>query len=220
MTFDGYQASRDASISTSTVLTNGTAIGKNARVAQSNSIILGGTGADAVNVGIGTTTPGAKLEVNGYALFDSSMNVTGAGGIASTYGVAAATLAVSGASTFSGVITSTAIYVSSATIGTDEYSNGTYVSISTITWANGNIQKVTLTANTAFNFIAPAHPSTLTLRILTGAGSFACTWPGNVKWSGGTGPTITATASKVDFCIFKYASDGNYYGSCTGTQNF
>jgi hypothetical protein len=147
------------------------------------------------NVGIGTTSPAAKLEVNGYALFDSSMTVTG-------------------------VITSTAIYVSSATIGTDEYSNGTYVSISTIAWANSNFQRVTLTANTAFNFVAPPHAGTLTLHILTGSGSFACTWPGNVKWSGGTGPTITTAASKNDFCIFKYASDGNYYGSCAGTQNF
>jgi hypothetical protein len=125
-----------------------------------------------------------------------------------------------GSMTATGIITSTAIYVSSATIGTDEYSNGTYTAISTISWQNGNMQKVTLTANTAFNFIAPAHPGTLTLRILTGSGSFACTWPGTAKWSGGTGPTITVTASKVDFCIFKYASDGNYYGSCSGTQNF
>ena len=63
MTFLGYQASRDASIASTTVLTNGTAIGKNARVAQSNTIILGGTGADAVNVGIGTTAPETKLQI-------------------------------------------------------------------------------------------------------------------------------------------------------------
>jgi hypothetical protein len=125
-----------------------------------------------------------------------------------------------GSMTVTGVITSTAIYVSSATIGTDEYSNGSYVATSTISWVNGNMQKVTLTANTTFLFNAPAHPGTFTLRILTGAGSFTASWPGTVKWSGGTAPTITTTASKVDFCVFKYASDGNYYGSCAGTQNF
>jgi hypothetical protein len=63
MTFIGYQASRDASISTSTALSNGTAIGKNAKVGASNTIVLGGTGADAVNVGIGTTTPTGALVV-------------------------------------------------------------------------------------------------------------------------------------------------------------
>lgn len=42
-------------------LTNATAIGANAQVGASNSLILGGTGANAVNVGIGTTTPGAHL---------------------------------------------------------------------------------------------------------------------------------------------------------------
>ncbi|MFA5076745.1 MAG: tail fiber domain-containing protein, partial [Patescibacteria group bacterium] len=44
-------------------LTNATAIGYNASVGASNSLVLGGTGADAVNVGIGTTTPGSRLEV-------------------------------------------------------------------------------------------------------------------------------------------------------------
>ena len=38
-------------------LTNATAIGYNAKVGASNSLVLGGIGADAVKVGIGTTTP-------------------------------------------------------------------------------------------------------------------------------------------------------------------
>ncbi len=44
-------------------LSNATAIGYNAKVAASNSIVLGGTGADAVNVGIGITIPKARLHV-------------------------------------------------------------------------------------------------------------------------------------------------------------
>jgi hypothetical protein len=43
-------------------LTNATAIGYNAKVAQNNSLILGQTG---TSVGIGTTTPGATLDVSG-----------------------------------------------------------------------------------------------------------------------------------------------------------
>jgi hypothetical protein len=42
-------------------LTKATAIGYNAIVATSNALVLGGTGVDAVNVGIGTTTPNAPL---------------------------------------------------------------------------------------------------------------------------------------------------------------
>jgi len=50
---------------TSPDLTNATAIGYNAKVASSNSLVLGGTGGDAVNVGIGTTAPINKLDVAG-----------------------------------------------------------------------------------------------------------------------------------------------------------
>lgn len=46
-------------------LSNATAIGYNAQGDQSNSLVLGGTGADALNVGIGTTTPLSTLEVTG-----------------------------------------------------------------------------------------------------------------------------------------------------------
>jgi hypothetical protein len=68
MTFLGFQASRDAAVASTTILTNGTAIGKNAQVGCNNCLVLGGTGADSVNVGIGTTTPYAKLSVVGQIL--------------------------------------------------------------------------------------------------------------------------------------------------------
>ncbi len=41
------------------------AIGYNAIVGANSSMVLGGTGADAVNVGIGTTTPAAKMDIEG-----------------------------------------------------------------------------------------------------------------------------------------------------------
>ena len=46
-----------------TGLSNTTAIGYNAKVTQSNSLILGGTGSDAVQVGIGTTAPAHLLDI-------------------------------------------------------------------------------------------------------------------------------------------------------------
>ncbi len=45
--------------------TNATAIGYRAIVGASNALVLGGTGVNAVNVGIGTQTPAFKLHVNG-----------------------------------------------------------------------------------------------------------------------------------------------------------
>jgi trimeric autotransporter adhesin len=46
-------------------LSNAIAIGYNAKVAQSNSLVLGGTGADAMNVGVVNPAPLSTLDVNG-----------------------------------------------------------------------------------------------------------------------------------------------------------
>ena len=50
---------------TSGNLSNATALGYKAKVGASNSLVLGGTGLYAVNVGIGTTAPLSALDVNG-----------------------------------------------------------------------------------------------------------------------------------------------------------
>jgi trimeric autotransporter adhesin len=51
-------------------LTNATAIGYNAKVSTSNSLVLGGTGAYAVKVGIGTSAPQRTLHLNGAMRFE------------------------------------------------------------------------------------------------------------------------------------------------------
>ena len=50
-------------------LTNATAIGAKAVVSASNALVLGGTGVNAVNVGIGTATPSSTLDVRGTGSF-------------------------------------------------------------------------------------------------------------------------------------------------------
>lgn len=55
-------------------LYNSSAIGANAIVSQSNSLVLGGIGQWAVNVGIGTPTPSQTLEVVGNAKITGSGN--------------------------------------------------------------------------------------------------------------------------------------------------
>lgn len=71
-TFIGTGADAD-----SNNLTNATAIGYGAKVSSSNSLVLGGTGSNAVNVGIGTTSPASRLEVDGAATNKSAYNAGG-----------------------------------------------------------------------------------------------------------------------------------------------
>lgn len=112
-----------------------------------------------------------------------------------------------------------AVHVSTGnTVGFDEYQNGTYVAISTITWTNGNEQAVTLTANTTFNFVAPTYASHLQLRIKTGAGSFTASWPGSVHWGTAGVPTITATGSKKDIINCWYSVIDAEYDCQAGPQ--
>jgi hypothetical protein len=56
--------------------TNATAIGFNAIVGASNTLILGGTGASAVNVGIGLTVPNQQLEITKAFCFPSTTSST------------------------------------------------------------------------------------------------------------------------------------------------
>ena len=86
----------------------------------------------------------------------------------------------------------------------------------TIDLANGTVQVLTLTGNCTYTFpTAVAGKSFILLQKQDGTGSRTVTWPSSVKWPGGTAPTITSTASKLDKYIF--TSDGtNWYGSDAG----
>lgn len=86
----------------------------------------------------------------------------------------------------------------------------------TIDLANGTVQVLTLTGNCTFTFpTVAAGKSFIMLLKQDGTGSRTVTWPATVKWPGGTAPTITSTASKLDKYIF--TSDGtNWYGSDAG----
>jgi hypothetical protein len=77
-TFVGYNSGPG----TSTPIHNATAIGENAWVSLSNSMALGGTGADAVNVGIGTSSPSHTLDVMGDINISGCYLFSGSG----TYG--------------------------------------------------------------------------------------------------------------------------------------
>jgi hypothetical protein len=89
----------------------------------------------------------------------------------------------------------------------------------TISTATGTLQILTLTGNCTFTFPTATTGESFTLFLRQdGTGSRTVTWPANVRWPGGTAPTITSTASRQDKYIF--TADGtNWYGSNAG-QNY
>ena len=84
----------------------------------------------------------------------------------------------------------------------------------TLSLSSASVQTVTLSGNCTFTMPSATAGASLTL-ILTQSGTFTASFT-NVLWSGGTAPTITATANKRDILVF--VSDGtNWYG--TASQN-
>jgi hypothetical protein len=92
---------------------------------------------------------------------------------------------------------------------------GTVTSSNTLSLTNGTVQTATLTASTACTFTMPTATAgksfVLLLKQAASTGNGTATFT-SVKWSGGTAPTITATAGKMD--ILTFIADGtNWYGS-------
>jgi hypothetical protein len=97
---------------------------------------------------------------------------------------------------------------------------GTVSSAHTLSLTNGTVQTATLTASTACTFTMPTATAgksfILLLKQAASTGNGTATFTG-VKFSGGTAPTITATAGKMD--ILTFTSDGtNWYGNFS--QNY
>ena len=89
LTFIGQRA--DRLFGSPDSLDRATAIGINAKVGCSNCLVLGGTGPDSVNVGIGTSNPSVTLDVKGIATFE---NGGMAGGMIKVLGLDGSTAAM------------------------------------------------------------------------------------------------------------------------------
>jgi len=81
-------------------------------------------------------------------------------------------------------------------------------------WNNSNVQSVTLGGNRTFTFANPKDGGRYLIRLKQDAtGSRTVTWP-TIIWRGGTAPTLTTTANKVDLITLIY--DGtSYYGDAS-----
>ena len=80
----------------------------------------------------------------------------------------------------------------------------------------------TLTENVTYTFSNPASSgkaSAFTLKVVqdSSASGYTITWPSSVDWVAATAPTLTATASAVDYFVFITTDGGtNYYGFVAG----
>ncbi len=92
----------------------------------------------------------------------------------------------------------------------------------TVNLQDGTNFSHTLTENTTFTFSNPAASdkvSTFTLKIVqdASASGYTVTWPTSVNWPSATAPTLTATASAVDYFVFITHDGGtNWYGFTAG----
>lgn len=88
----------------------------------------------------------------------------------------------------------------------------------TIDCEAANVFSHTLTENTTFTFSNPPASGTayaFALRVVqdASASGFVITWPASVDWAAATAPTLTATASAVDWLVFSTVDGGTtWYG--------
>lgn len=94
--------------------------------------------------------------------------------------------------------------------------NGTFQRITAsgattnINFSNGKNIDLTLNATTQLVFSNPRVGRPMVFQIFQG-GSYGITWPANIKWRGGSAPTITTGAGSIDVVCLLYNSTRNIY---------
>jgi len=87
----------------------------------------------------------------------------------------------------------------------------------TLDLTNGTVQIITLTGNATITMpTATSGKSFIMFLKQDATGSRTVTWS-TVKWAGGTAPTITSTASRMDILSF-FADGTNWYGVSVGAN--
>lgn len=136
---------------------------------------------------------------NTIGFSNGSINISGAGGTAG------------GANTWSGKQQfSGGIYQSAGSAEEAVFSNGNSGTSLALNLDNGNLQSVTITGAVAITLTAPTHPGKFTL-IVTQDGTGHVYSISGVKFAGGTVPSYSTAANKID--VISLAYDGtNWYG--------
>ncbi len=105
----------------------------------------------------------------------------------------------------------------------EEYTAVTSTSnATTVNLRDGTNFSHTLSENTTFTFSNPpasGKANIFTLKVVqdSGASGYTLTWPTSVDWPAATAPTLTATASAVDYFVFITHDGGTtWYGFTAG----
>ena len=175
--------------------------------------ILDGVSATAAELNIldGVTSTAAEINLlDGVTATTAELNYLDVTTVGSTEASKAVTTDANGVVTFNDGVSEKYEAVTSTT-------NSTTVDLQTST----NFSH-TLTENTTFTFSNPAssgNVSSFTLKIVqdASASGYTVTWPSSVDWPSATAPTLTATASAVDYFVFITHDGGtNWYGFTAG----
>lgn len=163
-------------------------------------------------------TSGQFLSTNGSGTLSFASQAYPGAGIANSTGTAWGTsYTTTGSGTVIALATTPSITNPTVTNYVETpYSANSSTAI-TLDLANGTVQIITLTGSPTITMPTATSGKSFIMYLKTGSGSYSVTWS-TVKWSGGTAPTVTSTASRMD--IYSFFSDGtNWYGVTVG-QNY
>lgn len=135
-------------------------------------------------------------------------------------------LSVNGKTPSTGAVTLVAsdIGAVSASGGSAEVTNALTASTAStpINLASGNVQTLTLSANTTVSFSGTTAAKACSISLYVkqdSTGSWVLTWPASVKWPGGIAPTLSAGANKVDLVVLETLDNGTtWYGTLAGAD--
>lgn len=89
----------------------------------------------------------------------------------------------------------------------------------TFNMSESNVHTVTLGGNRTLAVSNTSVGQSFVVRLIQdGTGSRTVTWFSTIKWPGGTTPTLTTTAAKIDVFGFICTSSGNFDGFTVGTN--
>ena len=83
------------------------------------------------------------------------------------------------------------------------YDIGNSGSAKTINWLDGKYQKINLSEACTLTLTTPSKSGAILLRV-TYAGTFDITWDSDIRWAGGTAPTLTKTSGRYDLISIVY----------------
>jgi hypothetical protein len=107
--------------------------------------------------------------------------------------------------------------------GETYYDAGNSGTSATIDLSNGNVQKLTLTADCTITLTNPSSGAMRSLTLLVsqdGTGSRTITWPGSVNWGDAGEAILTLTASKMDIISLFTIDGGTTWYATLGAKGF